>query len=34
MPRANRFGRLMLWIAAIVVVLATAFPWYAQYLPL
>ncbi len=34
MPRANRIGRIMLWIAAIVVVLATAFPWYAQYLPL
>jgi len=33
-PRANRLGRLMLWIAAIVVALATAFPWYAQYLPL
>jgi mercuric ion transport protein len=33
MPRANRVGRIMLWIAAIVVVLATAFPWYAQYLP-
>ena len=34
MPGANRLGRLILWIAAIVVVLATAFPWYAQYLPL
>jgi mercuric ion transport protein len=34
MPRANGFGRAMLWIAAIVVVLATAFPWYAEYLPL
>lgn len=34
MPRANRAGKIMLWIAAIVVVLATAFPWYAQYLPL
>lgn len=34
MPRADRVGRAMLWIAAIVVVLATAFPWYAQYLPL
>jgi mercuric ion transport protein len=34
MPRANRVGKVMLWIAAIVVVLATAFPWYAQYLPL
>ena len=34
MPRANRVGRITLWIAAIVVVLATAFPWYAQHLPL
>lgn len=34
MPRANRFGKVLLWIAAIIVVLATAFPWYAQYLPL
>ena len=34
MPRANRVGRAMLWIAAIVVVLATAFPWYAERLPL
>ncbi len=34
MPRANRAGKIMLWIAAIVVALATAFPWYAQYLPL
>ena len=33
-PRANRVGTIMLWIAAIVVVFATAFPWYAQYLPL
>lgn len=34
MPRANCVGKIMLWIAAIVVILATAFPWYAQYLPL
>jgi hypothetical protein len=34
MPRAYRAGTIMLWIAVIVVVLATAFPWYAQYLPL
>lgn len=33
-PRTNRFGKAMLWIAAIVVVLATTFPWYAGYLPL
>lgn len=34
MPRTNRVGIIMLWIAAIVVILATAFPWYAEYLPL
>ena len=34
MPRTSRLGKAMLWVAAIVVVLATAFPWYAQYLPL
>jgi mercuric ion transport protein len=34
MPRTNRFGRAMLWMAAVIVVLATAFPWYAEYLPL
>ena len=34
MPRASRLGKAMLWIAAIVVVLATTFPWYAPYLPL
>ncbi len=32
MPRANRFGKAMLWIATILVILATAFPWYSQYL--
>ena len=34
MRRTNRVGIIMLWIAAIVVILATAFPWYAEYLPL
>jgi mercuric ion transport protein len=34
MPRANRLGKAMLWVAAVLVVLATTFPWYAQYLPL
>ncbi len=34
MPRVNRAGKIMLWFAAMVVGLATAFPWYAQYLPL
>lgn len=32
MPRANRLGRVMLWIGTAVVILATAFPWYSQYL--
>ena len=32
MPRANRAGKLMLWIAAVVVVLTTAFPLYSIYL--
>jgi mercuric ion transport protein len=32
LPRANRVGRVMLWIAAAVVLLATAFPWYSVYL--
>jgi mercuric ion transport protein len=31
MPRTNRLGKAMLWIAAIVVVLTTSFPWYSQY---
>ncbi len=34
MPRTNRFGKVMLWIAAVLVLLATTFPWYASYLPL
>ncbi len=33
MAGAGRVGRIIIWIATIVVVLATAFPWYAQYLP-
>jgi len=32
MPRSNQLGKLMLWGALIVVLLTTAFPWYAQYL--
>jgi mercuric ion transport protein len=32
MPRTNRLSKMMLWIATIVVVLTTAFPWYSQYL--
>jgi len=32
MPRANRVGKVMLWIAAVVVLLATTFPIYSVYL--
>jgi len=32
MPRTNRLGKVMLWIAAVVVVLATTFPMYSLYL--
>jgi mercuric ion transport protein len=32
MPRTNRVGKAMLWIAAVVVVLATTFPAYSVYL--
>ncbi len=31
-PATRRLGAVMLWIAAVVVLLATAFPWYAEYL--
>jgi mercuric ion transport protein len=33
-PGTNRLGKIMLWLAAIIVLLATTFPWYAPYLPL
>ena len=33
MPRGSRLGRIGLWTAAFVVVLATTFPWYAEHLP-
>jgi len=32
MPRVNRAGKIMLWVAAVLVVLATAFPLYSVYL--
>jgi mercuric ion transport protein len=32
MPRASRAGRAALWIATVVVLLATVFPWYSGYL--
>jgi len=31
-PGGGRLGRLMLWIGTLSVLLATAFPWYSQYL--
>jgi mercuric ion transport protein len=31
MPRANRVGNVVLWIAVVVVLLTTAFPWYSVY---
>ena len=34
MPRASRAGRAILWVSTALVVLVTAFPWYAEYLPL
>ena len=32
MPRVNRAGKVGLWIAAVVVMLATTFPLYSVYL--
>lgn len=32
MPRANRLGRILLWVATMVVVIVTLFPLYAGYL--
>ena len=32
-PRVKRAGKVTLWLAAIVVVLSTSFPLYAEYLP-
>ena len=32
MSRANRVGKVVLWIASAVVLLTTAFPWYSVYL--
>ena len=33
LPGINKAGKSMLWVAAVVVVLSTTFPWYAEYLP-
>jgi mercuric ion transport protein len=30
-PDSGRVVRVMLWVVTIVVLLATAFPWYSQY---
>jgi len=32
MPRVTRAGRVVLWIATVVVLLTTTFPWYSVYL--
>ena len=32
MRGASRVGKVMFWVAVVVVVLATAFPWYSVYL--
>ena len=32
MPRTNRIGRVMLWVATIVVIITAAFPEYSEYL--
>jgi mercuric ion transport protein len=34
MPRARDLGKAILWVATVLVILATTFPWYAQYLPI
>lgn len=32
MPRANRVGRIMLWVATVIVIATAAFPEYSIYL--
>ena len=32
MPKANRAGRILLWLVTLVVVLAATFPYYSRYL--
>src|SRR5712692_267122 len=32
MPRVNRAGRILLWLVALVVLVATTFPYYSRYL--
>src|SRR2546422_644995 len=31
-PKANGFGRMLLWVVTLVVVLAATFPYYSHYL--
>ena len=32
MPRANRVGKILLWVATVLILLATTFPYYSVYL--
>ena len=32
MPRANRAGKILLWLVTVVVILAATFPYYSLYL--
>ncbi len=32
MPKANRLGKMLLWLVTLVVVLAATFPYYSGYL--
>ncbi len=32
MPKANRAGKILLWLVAVVVILAATFPYYSRYL--
>lgn len=32
MPKANRVGKILLWLLTLVVILAATFPYYSRYL--
>jgi mercuric ion transport protein len=32
LPAASRWGRILLWVAAPIVLLLAGFPWYSRYL--
>ena len=32
MPKANRAGKMLLWLVTVFVILAATFPYYARYL--